>query len=178
MMYIDVKVQDPWVHFQQLQYATNYVIDIAKSTCLCLLGMVVTSSPVDCHVRYTRQNYVSSIDASTRGQLAEMIKSLETRTVKRLVDFEQSFQFIIIPDPPPLIIFEGTNNFFLLSSNPFLKIINICRMMKQIKLLLRCFLRLKHVEILTEIIILNERMCHFDSFSFHRMLLTEMIICN
>ena len=178
MMHINVQVQDPWVHFQQLQNATDYVIDIAKSTCLCLFGMVIASSPVDCHVRYTRQDYVSSIDAPTRSQLAEMVKSLEPGTVERLVDFEQSFQFVIIPDPPPLIIFEGTNNFLLLASNPFLKIINIGRMMKQIKFLLGCFLRLEHVQVLTQIIILNEGMCHFDPFSFHWMLLTEMVICN
>ena len=177
-MHIDVQVQDPWVHFQQLQNAADDVIDIAKSTCLCLFGMVVASSPVDSHVRNTRQDNVSSIDAPTRGQLAEVVKSLETGAVERLVDFEQSFQFVIIPDPPPLIIFEGANNLLLLASNPFLKVVNIGGMMKQIKFLFGRLLRLEHVQVITEIIILNERMCHFDSFCFHGMFLAEMVICN
>jgi hypothetical protein len=35
---------------------------------------------------------------------------------------------------------------------------------------------LKHGEVLTEIIALNEGMCHFNAFGFHGMLFTEVIV--
>ena len=173
MMNINIEVQHSRVNFQHLENAYHNIIDIAKSTCLCFFGMVITARPVDSYIRYTSKDNVSSVNASSSSKLTKMIEPLKPRTVKRLIDFEESSKFIIIPNFAIIVIFKSTNNLILLTSNPFLQIVNISRMMKQIKFLLIGFLRLEHGQIITKLIILYERMRHLDSLRFHRMLLTQ-----
>ena len=177
MMNINIKVQYSWMHFEHLENADDYVVDVTKSWGLRFFGMMVASSPIHSNVRYTSENDISSINAASSSQLTKMIEPLEARTIKRLIDLKQGPQLRIIPDLPLLIILISANNLILLASDPILQIINISRMMKQIKLIFRCFLRLKHGEIVTKFIILDERMSHFYPLCFHWMFLTEMIVC-
>lgn len=77
--------------FEQLQDANYNIVDVAKPTGLCLLGVVVTSRPVDNDVGDARQDYVSSVDASACCELAEMVQPVESWAVEGLVDLENAF---------------------------------------------------------------------------------------
>jgi len=48
--------------------------------------------------------------------------------------------------------------------------------MEEVKLIFGGLLRLKHGQVVTEFIILNEGMGHLDTLGFHGMLLTEVIV--
>lgn len=48
--------------------------------------------------------------------------------------------------------------------------------MKKYKFFFGGLFALKHCEVLTEIIALNEGMSHFNAFGFHGMLLTEVVV--
>ena len=88
MMDINVQIEYSWMNFQELENTDDNIVDVAKPTGLCFFGMVVASSPVYSNVRYASKDYVSSIDAATCCQLAEMIESFKTRTVEALINFE------------------------------------------------------------------------------------------
>ncbi len=50
VMNIYVNVEHPRMYPQQFQYAYNNVIDVAKSTCLSLLGVMQATRPIDSNI--------------------------------------------------------------------------------------------------------------------------------
>merc|ERR1719300_2271443 len=50
MMDVDIYVENSLVIFQQLQNGQHYVIHVAETTCLTLLGVMKASSPIDSYV--------------------------------------------------------------------------------------------------------------------------------
>ena len=85
---IDIEVKDSRVDLQKLEDTEYDVIDVAKTTGLWFFGMMETSWPVDDNISLACKYEVSSIDASSCSQPAEVKESLETRTVKGLVHLE------------------------------------------------------------------------------------------
>lgn len=65
VMNINVQVQHTREHFQQLKYANYNVVYVAKTTRLGFAGMMVTSSPVNHHIRHSRYYYISRIEAAS-----------------------------------------------------------------------------------------------------------------
>jgi hypothetical protein len=56
-------------------------IDIAETACFALLGMMKTSSPIDCYVAFATIETGSTLHASTRANTAELEESIEDRTI-------------------------------------------------------------------------------------------------
>ena len=62
---VNVQVQHPRVHLQQLQNAQNYVVDVAETTRLCFFAVVETSRPVYHNVALACYYQVSCVDAAS-----------------------------------------------------------------------------------------------------------------
>lgn len=138
---------------------------------------MIPSSPVNCNIRQSSQHYISSIDTTPSSQLTKMIQPLESWTIKTLINFKQRFQFSIIPYLSFLVLFVMLQRILFSTSDPFLKIIDVMRVMKKHQLIFSRLFRLKHLKMLVEIVALNEGMSHFYSFCFHGMLFAEVIVC-
>lgn len=137
---------------------------------------MVASSPVDRDIRNTSHDDVSGIDAPACRQLAEMIKPIKAWAIKALVDLEQLLEFKIISDLPLLILLVLRNNLILLASHPFLEVLDIRLIMEKTQFLLTSLLALKHHQMVTEFIALDERMRHLDTLGLHGVLLAEVVI--
>ena len=140
--------------------------------------MVVSSCPIDDDVRDPCQHNVGSIDASSCCQLAKMVQPVKTRAIEGLIDLEDTFELAIVPDFPLLIIFVCTHNLIFFASDPLLEIVDVIGIMKQIELVFGGFFRLEHGEVVTQVVVLDEGVCHLDAFGLHGMLLAEVIIGN
>lgn len=98
MVDINVDVEDALLESKELNNAEDDVyymsdtsqarrawirltINIAKTTCLALLGVVKTSSPVDGDVAFATVQTCSSLHATTRADAAELKESVEDRAV-------------------------------------------------------------------------------------------------
>lgn len=176
MMHVYIQIQHPRIHLQQFKDAYDNIVDIAKATGFCFFGVMVASSPIDGDIRNTSDDDVCGVDAPTRSQLTEVIKPIEAGTIEALIDFKQRLQFRIIPDLALLIFLVLRNDFILLAGDPFLQVLNVGLVMKEAKFFLAGLLTLKHHQMITQLVTLDERMGHFDAFGLHGMLLTEMII--
>jgi len=82
MMHIDIQVQHPGVYFEQLQYADDDIVDVAKTACLGLAGMMIAPSPVYHHVCQPSYYDICRVQATAGCQLAEIIEPFETRAIK------------------------------------------------------------------------------------------------
>lgn len=109
--------------------------------------MVIASRPVYSDIGDASKNDVGGIDASSCGQLAEMVESLKAWTIKALVNFEQRFQFDIIPNFTFFLIFVVVDDFFLLASDPFFKVVDVRGIMEEVEFVFGGFLALEHGEV-------------------------------
>lgn len=104
VMHIDIQVQNPRVCFEQLENAEDDVIDVAETTRLRFLAVVVPSRPVYGDIALSSNNQVCRIDAAPRCQLAEIIQSLKSRAIDSLIDFEDGVEFGVFPHFEPLLL--------------------------------------------------------------------------
>ena len=83
---------------------------------------------------------------------------------------------MVVPNFSLLVVFVGADNLILFAGDPFLEIVNIVRIMEKVEFVLGCFLGLEHGEVITQIVILDEGVGHFDSEGFHGVFLAEVVI--
>ena len=177
-MHVNIQIQYTRINFKELQYAQNNVIDVTEPTRLCLFTMMVPSRPVYDNTRLLSQNQVSRIDTTSSCQLAKVIKPLKARIIKVLIDLENRMHSWILPGFR--IVFHTVvlfNSFTSQRIDPCLKIPDIMRMMKRLKLFRTGLPEVINIEILIKSIRVYERIRHLNTFSLHRMLFGELVLC-
>ena len=73
-----------------------------------------------------------------------------------MVNLKQRFQFNVIPNFSLFLIFVVINDLVFFASDPFLEIINIRRVVEEVKLLFGGLFALEHGEVVTEFVALDE----------------------
>jgi len=75
MMNIDVQVKNPGVDFEKFQNTEHNIVYITESACLGFFTMMKSSRPVNDDVCILCEDEVSSVDAASCGQPAEIVKT-------------------------------------------------------------------------------------------------------
>ena len=173
---IDVQVQHPGMHFQELEDADDDIVDVAEPTGFRFLGMMVPTPPVDGDVGDASEDDVCGVHAPPGCQLAEMVEPLEAGTIEALVDLEEGFEFGIIANLPLLIVLVGADDFVPLAGDPLFEVLYVAGVVEKVQFLLAGLLALKHGEVVAEFIALNQGVGHLNALGLHRVLLAEVVV--
>ena len=130
MMNINIKIEYPGIHFKQLKYTQNNIINITKATSLSFPGMMIAPTPINNNISNTSNNKISRINTPPSSKLTEIIQSFKPRTIKRLINFIFSFKFRIISCFFSFFFFININNIIFFRNYPFLQIIYISWIME------------------------------------------------